>query len=72
LLARLESLDAELLAAARETCGPETLARLHDEAERELGAFRARMPEAAYRQAVHAAVDRLLRDAAGLPALAFE
>jgi len=71
-LARLEALDAELLAAAREACSPEAVARLQDEAERDLSAFRARMPEAAYRAAVTAAVNRLLRDAAGLPTLAFE
>jgi hypothetical protein len=72
LLDRLEALDGELLAAAREACGPERLAALRAEAETDLEAFRARMPEAAYRHAAHAAVDRLVRDAAGLPTLAFE
>jgi hypothetical protein len=72
LLARLEALDAELLAAARQACSPEVLTRLQDDAERELEAFRARMPEAAYRLAVDAAVGRLLRDAVGLPTLSFD
>jgi hypothetical protein len=72
LLARLEALDADLLVAARGACSPEVLARLQFDAERELGPFRARMPEAAYRHAVDAAVDRLVRDVVGLPTLAFD
>ena len=72
LLDRLQARDGDLLAAARDACGPQRLAELGAEAETELDAFRARMTETAYGQAVHAAVDRLVRDAVGLPTLAFE
>jgi hypothetical protein len=69
---RLQVLDGELLAAAlRRACGPERLA-----ASRGGGDGPGPVPRthvgAAYRQVVHAAVDRLARDAVGLPTLAFE
>lgn len=69
---RLQALDRELLAVARATCGATQLASLEAEAESDLRAFRDRMREVAYRQAVHAAVDRHLRDLVGLPALVLE
>jgi hypothetical protein len=72
LVERLEALDADLIAAAREACGADQLARLRAEADGDLRAFRARMSDAAYDRAVHAAVDRLVREAFGLPTIAVE
>jgi hypothetical protein len=72
LVERLRALDGELLAVARAACGPERVATLRSDAADELGPFRERMTEAAYEQAVQAAVDRLVRDLVGLPELAVE
>lgn len=72
LIERLQSIDQELVAAAREACDAERLAELRAEAELDLRPFRDRMPEAAHARAVDAAVDRLLREVYDLPAVAFE
>jgi len=72
VLARLAELDGEILDAARRECRPDLLASLREEAAGQLDPFRERMPEDAYRRAVGAAVDRLLRERERLPALAFE
>jgi len=69
---RLQALDGELLATARAACATDQLAELRAEAEGDLIAFRARMPDAAYERAVHAAVDRLVRDRFALPTLAYD
>ncbi len=71
-LAHLQALDRDLLDAARAACGPDRLAALRAEAETELVPFRERMPEAAFQQALQAAVDRLVRDSVGLPSIAVE
>ncbi len=71
-LGHLQALDRDLLDAARAACGPDRLAALRAEAEAELVPFRARMPEAAFQQALQAAVDRLVRDSVGLPSIAVE
>lgn len=72
LLARLGAADRELLAAARAAAEAPELARLRREAERELAGFRQRMPPDAFRKAVEAGADRLLREQLDLPRLAFD
>jgi hypothetical protein len=72
LLARLRTLDASLVDAARTRCDAETLRQLGDEADAELASFRERMPHEAYEQSRKACIDRLLRDRARLPVLTFE
>jgi hypothetical protein len=66
-LARLSELDARLMAAARDRLTIDEREDLRREAEAELSAFRARMPEAAYEQSLAACMDRLLREQARLP-----
>ncbi len=72
LLARLRALDASLVHAARARCDAQTLHLLGTDADAELAPFRERMPREAYEQARHACVDRLIRDRARLPTIAFE
>ena len=71
-VARLESLDAQLVAAVRERLTAEMRESLRREAEAELAPFRARMPPAAFERSLCACIDRLLRERARLPVLAFE
>ena len=71
LLARLASLDAEMLNAAREALGDEARAALVGEATDELAAFQDRMAPDAFARARDAAVDRLLRERFGLPVVVF-
>ena len=72
LLARLRTLDSDLLKAARARCDARVLPGLEVEADRELAPFRGRMPEAAYTQARQACIDRLLREHLKLPTVAFD
>jgi hypothetical protein len=72
LLARLRTLDATLIDAARSRCDAETLQQLGAEADAELAPFRERMPSAAYEQSHRACIDRLVRERAHLPVVAFE
>ena len=72
LLARLSAADRELLAAARAAAEAPVQDRLRREAERELAAYRERMPPAAFRKAVEAGADRLLREQLELPRIAFD
>jgi hypothetical protein len=72
LLARLGELDAQLIAAARERLTAAARGELRQEAERELAPFRARMPQAAYEQSLHACMDRLLREKSRLPIVTLE
>lgn len=71
-LERLRALDATLLAAATAAAGQHAMREIGWEAERELAPFRDRMPPEAYEHARAACVDRLVRDRARLPALAFD
>jgi hypothetical protein len=71
LLARLTSLDAELVAEARRSLGPAALAELEREAGEELSSFRTRMAPDAYLNVMAAAVDRLVRQRLRLPTIAF-
>jgi len=72
LIDRLRQLDASLIDALRHRCDQPTLERLSAEADEELQPFRARMPAEAYQQSHQACVDRLLREQAGLPTIAYE
>jgi len=71
---RLQALDGELLEAAmKETeTDASVVATLNREAEMELAPFISRMPQQALDRAHKAAFQRLLRDAVGLPVLAYE
>lgn len=71
LVERLAVLDRELLDAARARLDEATLAALVREAEDELAGFRAGMSPEALARARDAALDRLVRDRAGLPTVAF-
>jgi hypothetical protein len=51
------------------TAGPTVLRDLHARAAEDLQPFADRMPAPAWEQAVSAAVDRALRERAGLPVL---
>jgi hypothetical protein len=63
------TLDAEMLAAARNRCTPETLDELGGEAEAELAPLRDRMPPEAYERSRTACVDR---ERLRLPVLTFD
>jgi len=71
-LERLRTLDAQLIAAARNSCDAATLEELRAEADRELTPFRARMPGEAYAQSREACVNRLVRERLRLPVVSFE
>jgi hypothetical protein len=72
LLARLRTLDGELLRMARGSCDATVLRRLEVEADRQLAPFRGRMTEVAYSHSRQASVDRLVREHLRLPTIAFE
>ena len=71
LLDRLAALDRELLDAAGRGLTQEQQAALAREADAELAPFREAMPGDAYARARRAAVDRLVRERAGLPTVMF-
>lgn len=71
-LARLRQVDTELMAALRTSAPDDQLAEVAAEADEQLAPFRTRMPDQAYRHAKEACESRLLRERAGLPAVAFE
>ena len=68
---RLSALDASLLDDLRSGLDESTRARLRAKAEAEIAPFAPRMAADARAAAVDAAFTRLLRESAGLPALAF-
>jgi hypothetical protein len=70
-LDRLNALDAELLQAVRVTLDDVVRAALAREADEELSAFRATMAPDAFARAREAAIDRLVRERAGLPLIAY-
>lgn len=72
LVVRLAQIEAALVAAAESDLAPAQLRDLHEEAERELAAFKARLDPAAWTTAVRAAQVRAVRLALGLPAVGFE
>ena len=71
LIARLETLDAELSDRAGATLDDSSRRALEREADEELAAYRATMAPAAFAKARSAAVDRLVRDRFGLPTIRF-
>ena len=71
-IARLAALDEDLLQLARAAIDQDARAAIAREAEQELSGFRDRMPEAAYRRALDAASDRLIRERLRLPVLTYE
>jgi hypothetical protein len=72
LIARLDSLDDELLSHARARLSSEQLRRLSDEAGEALAPFRERMPRQAYEAARETALTRLLREHTGLPVIRYD
>ncbi|MGH8698327.1 MAG: hypothetical protein ACRD3C_03695 [Vicinamibacterales bacterium] len=72
MLQRLRDLDRRLVEAARATSDADTLQRLAAEADEQLSPFRDRMPADAYAQSRQACIDRLLREHARLPTIAFD
>jgi hypothetical protein len=71
-LERLRAIDDHLVRAAREGLDGATLTGLVAEAESELAPFKLRMNADAYAQSRDACIDRLVRERAGLPTIAFE
>jgi hypothetical protein len=71
LVERLAALDRELLDAVREGLDDGARAALAHEAEADLAGFRSAMSPEAFARAREAAIDRLVRDRAGLPTIAF-
>jgi hypothetical protein len=69
IVARLAALDAELADALRASAPDDVRAAARADAERELEAFRDRLPPERWHRAVDVGVDRLLRDGWGLPTL---
>jgi len=71
-LARLEAMDAELIASARTNADDALLHQLEAEADAELAPFRDRMVRDAFERSRQAAVDRLIRERRRLPVIRFE
>ena len=71
LLDRLAALDAEVVRQARSSLDESTRASLVRDAESELAGYRAGMTAEAFARALDAAVDRLVRERARLPTIAF-
>ncbi len=72
LIERLRELDGSLIDAARGQCDSTALQQLAADADEELRPFRGRMPAEAYQQSHRACIDRLLRERARLPTIAYE
>jgi hypothetical protein len=70
LLERLSDLDAQLLAIARRSLPDGELQAIERSADDELAPFKPQMAVDAYARAHVAAVDRLIRERAGLPTVA--
>jgi hypothetical protein len=71
LIERLSELDAALMAAASREIDADGARALRAEAEAEIAPFAGRMTADARAAAVQAALDRLVRDAAGVPVIRF-
>jgi len=71
LLDRLAALDAEVVRQVRSGLDESTRASLAREAESELAEYRAGMTAEAFARALDAAIDRLVRERARLPTIAF-
>lgn len=68
----LQRIDKDLLAAVRATLPDDVLSGLRRQAADDLAPFRQRMAPEAWTNAVDAALDRAIRDRAGLPLLRAE
>lgn len=71
LIARLESLDEELMTRARAALDPGVLDEIAYEADAELAPFRAGMASEAAALARQRAMNRLVRERLGLPTIAY-
>jgi hypothetical protein len=71
LVDRLSALDVELVRAIEGTLDPDARAEFERQADEELAPFRATMNADAFARARSAAVERLLRERARLPTIAF-
>ncbi len=65
-------LERDELQAARARLEPVVMADIEREADTELAPFRDRMPADSYQRSREAGIDRIVRDRARLPVLAFE
>lgn len=72
IIERLAAVDRRLMEAATGELDAASRAGLRAEAERELAAFRNRMPPDAYTRAVEAAFERLARESVSLPSIRYE
>lgn len=72
IVERLAELDVRLGALAEAEIAPQQSAALTLEAESELAPFKARMPPDAWERAYRSALQRLMREALGIPLLAYE
>ena len=72
LIARLASLDAELLQQARALLDPPTRTALSNEVEESLAPFRAGMAPESLARARHSALDALVRERFRLPRIDFD
>lgn len=72
LVDRLRALDETLVRAAEGQCGAPELEALRHRAGEELAPYRGRLGPDAFDQALRRAVDRLIRERLGLPAVAFD
>ena len=72
IVSRLAEVDAELMAAAEGHVEAGLAGRLRGEAAEELAPFGARMPAEARERAIRSAFLRLVREALGLPTLAYD
>jgi hypothetical protein len=72
IIARLSALDASLVGAAIGELDERRADELRSEAAGELAPFGARMPADARERAIHAAFQRLVREASSLPTLTYD
>ncbi|HEY7447224.1 MAG TPA: hypothetical protein VH702_03690 [Vicinamibacterales bacterium] len=71
LVDQLVEIDRALAAASRNSCSSEVRTAMVREAARDLEPFRERMEAEVYQQAIDTATDRALREALGLPTIAY-
>jgi hypothetical protein len=71
-IATLQAVQARLIEEARAASDPARLKQIEADAAAELAPFRGRMPPDAYARATQACIDRIVRERAGLPVIAFE
>jgi hypothetical protein len=72
MLQRLRELDQQLLRSAHDVVDPDTRMQMEAEADVQLAPFRDRMAPDVYAQSRQACIDRLIREHAQLPTVAFD